>query len=267
MPATGTAIKCLMEVCVMYKDKFVLSIIHEGYPVKETGHFSNREVAIPFGSEYKIRLKNKNDRSCAARVFIDGKKVSNKGDFVVNAGGSVDLERFIDRSLTEGKRFKFVSLDHPDVDDPTSGENGLIKVEFRLAKQPNGIKILPNYWEHGDSDGTRWNNGGIRWFNMSDVPTFKSKGISDSVSCNYVNCASSIEQGATVEGSQSYQSFHNIDLDIEEFPSAVLTLKIVGLRRSDPVESFDRKPHKFCSHCGTRLRRDAKYCSECGRRA
>jgi len=254
----------------MYKDKFILSIIHEGYPVKETGHFSNREIAIPFGSEYKIRLKNKNNRSCAARVFIDGKKVSNKGDFVINAGGSVDLERFVDRSLTDGKKFKFVSLDHPDVDDPTSGDNGLIKVEFRLAKQPNGIKILPNYWEHGEGTGDVWPIGGVKWFSMDvdSAGSMKSKGISDNISytCNYVGCSSSVEQGATIEGSQSNQSFHNVDLDIEEFPSAILTLKIVGLRESGSVEISDRKPHKFCTGCGARIKREARYCSECGRR-
>jgi hypothetical protein len=254
----------------MYKDKFVLSIIHDGYPVKETGHFSSREVAIPFGSEYKIRLKNKNDRSCTARVFIDGRRVSNKGDFVIYAGGSVDLERFVDRSLTEGKKFKFVSLDHPDVDDPTSGENGLIKVEFRLAKQPNGIKIVPFYWEHGDTnaDGARWDNGGIKWFNMDDSRSLKSKGLSDNISytCNYVNCSTSVEQGATVEGGQSNQSFGTVDLDVEDFPSVILTLKIVGLPKTRAVEVSDGKPHKFCSHCGNRLKRDARYCSECGRR-
>lgn len=248
----------------MYKDKFVVSVIYDGFPVKESGHFSSREVAIPFGSEYKIRVKNKNDRSCTARVFIDGRKVSNMGDVVVYAGGSIDLERFIDRSLSEGKRFKFVSLDHPDVDDPTSGENGLIKVEFRLAKQPNGIKIVPYYWEHGNADDRRWDNGGIRWFNMDDSRSLKSKGISDSASytCNYINCSTSVEQGATVEGGQSNQSFGTIDLDVEEFPTAVLTLKIVGLRKQ---EVFHRSS-KFCSNCGTRLKKEAKYCSECGRR-
>lgn len=252
----------------MYKDKFVLSIIHDGFPVKESGHFSSREVAIPFGSEYKIRLKNKNDRSCSARVFIDGKKVSSQGDFVIYAGGSVDLERFVDRSLTEGKKFKFVSLEHPDVDDPTSGENGLIKVEFRLAKQPNGIKIVPFYWEHGGTVNDKWDNSGITWRGFNDDSTVKSKGSFDSVtySCNYVSCSTPVDQGATVEGGQSYQSFGTVDLDVEESPTAILTLKIVGLREQRTLNVDDRKPHKFCSYCGTRLKRDARYCSDCGRR-
>ena len=104
----------------MYREKFVLSVIHDGRPVKESGSRGSRQVAIPFGSEYKIRLKNKNDRGCTARVTIDGIPISNFGDIIVNAGGTVDLERFITSSMNNGKRFKFVDLDHPDVDDPTN---------------------------------------------------------------------------------------------------------------------------------------------------
>jgi len=152
----------------MYRDKFVLSVIHDGHPVKETGRKWIREVAIPFDSEYKIRLKNKNDRSCTARVLIDGKRVSQLGDVIVTAGGTIDLERYIDRSLDKGKKFKFVTLDHQDVDDPTSSSNGIIEVEFRKAKQANGIKIdydwryfdwaIPPYKE--DNDGPQWTYSG-----------------------------------------------------------------------------------------------------------
>ena len=125
----------------MYSNKFVLSIIHDGYPIKESGSYSDKRIALPFDSEYKIRLKNKNDKSCTARVFIDDKQVSKLGDFIIQSNGTIDLERFVDSSLERGKKFKFVSLDHPDVDDPTSSENGIIKVEFRLARRENGIKI------------------------------------------------------------------------------------------------------------------------------
>jgi hypothetical protein len=186
------------------------------------------------------------------------------GDFVISAGGSVDLERFIDRSLIEGKRFKFVSFDHPDVDDPTSGENGFIKVEFRFAKRPNGIKLTPPlYWDHGDGD--------FKWFKMGDSGTSDIKCKNMSYTADVMYCSSninsrSVDPGATVEGSQSNQSFHNVELDIEECPAAVLTLKIVGLCTSSAVEISDGKPHKFCSHCGTRLNRSARYCFECGRR-
>jgi len=259
----------------MYKDKFVLSVLHDGSPVKETGPKYKREIAIPFDSEYKIRLKNKNDRSCTARVFVDGKRVSQLGDIIITAGATVDLERFIDRSLTEGKRFKFVPLDHPDVDDPTSSKNGIIKVEFRLAKQPNGIKIHPWLVYDGDfgwssSDTYKETNDGFTWTaplsQTSDGITSGAGYTSNSCCyntnlCDAVPARAAVEAGATIEGGKSAQSFVYSNLEVED-NAVVLNLKLVGIKDKKEVSSI----YKFCSNCGHKVRRTDKYCSECGRR-
>jgi len=249
----------------MYREKFILSVIHDGHPVKESGSRGNRQVAIPFGSEYKIRLKNKNDRSCTARVTIDGTPISNFGDIIVNAGGTVDLERFITSSMSGGKRLKFVDLNHPDVDDPTKSENGVVRVEFYLAKQKNGIKITPSPWEppaspwyEEDNTGFRWNGG------MNSSSTFKS---SDTT---VMYCASNFsgtpcslcdtEAGATVEGRHSGQSFTYSNLEVESH-ATILGLKIVGIRRGKrPVQG------RYCTSCGHRIRKNDRYCGGCGRR-
>ena len=262
----------------MYRDKFVLSVIHDGHPVKETGRKWVREVAIPFDNEYKIRLKNKNDRSCTARVFIDGKRVSQLGDVIVTAGGTIDLERYIDRSLEKGKKFKFVPLDHQDVDDPTSSSNGIIKVEFRKAKHQNGIKIdydwrdfawvLPYkednngpQWTYsgGDADGTSGpmgnvvndtvmysasNDDGVRSFSGGELSTLKS----------------SKSAGATVEGSKSNQQFTYSNLEVSDY-TTTLKLKIVGIEKNKISRDT---AYKYCSKCGNRIKRVDKYCSECG---
>jgi hypothetical protein len=274
-----------MEVRKMYRDKFVLSIIHDR-SVREAGHRDSKEIVIPFNSEYKIRLKNKNDRSCTARAFIDGKRVSQLGDFILHAGGTIDLERFVDRSLQMGKRFKFVSLDHSDVDDPTSSENGIIKVEFRLAKQKNGIKIqwepqkpLPPFklegndtvwYPYGRSPENDRSTGG----DLGNSTAYYSQTIGDGVKCSgeaiksftrsasHVVCDSFIEKGATVEGGSSNQSFTYSDLDVEEY-ATVLKLKMVGIKKG----TMDKSIYKYCSDCGYELKRRAKYCSECGHRA
>lgn len=263
----------------MYKDKFVLSVIHDGHPVKETGGRSRKEVVVPFNSEYKIRLKNKNDRSCTAKVFIDDKQVSQLGDFIIHAGGTVDLERFVNRSLEKGKKFKFVPLDHEDVDDPTSSDNGIIKVEFRKASQKNGITIvppdpwvlwpvqpntLPPYRTHGD--------GCTTWSSYDWKQEYTSKTNDDSI--NQLYCNSNLDapltkcfsetvasDGATVEGGSSNQSFTYSNLDVEEH-ATVLRLKIVGIEKSATELSM----YKYCSNCGYKLKRKGKFCSECGRR-
>lgn len=266
----------------MYKDKFVLSIISGGgYPVKETGSSWNKEVAIPFDSEYKIRLKNKNSRSCTARVFIDDKRVSQLGDVILNAGGTIDLERYIDRSLEQGKRFKFVPLDHSDVDDPTSSSNGIIKVEFRKAKHQNGIKINTDFDWH---EPIVWppmykeDNNGPQWVYTDDKTTagkYPQEATVYYSSSNVVNdntmkcCAGGEFQsrsftapGATVEGSKSNQQFTYSSLEVEDY-AVVLKLKIVGIEKRDTMR--DSK-YKYCTQCGQKVKRIAKYCSECGRR-
>lgn len=259
----------------MYKDKFILSVLVDGYPVKETGPIHRRQVAIPFDKEYKIRLKNKHNRSCTARVLIDGRPVSALGDVIIGADGTIDLERFIDSSLTSGKKFKFVSLDHPEIDDPTSSDNGIIKVEFRLAKgsqivlQP--IPEMPD--PHFKPWHPPWDNTAV-WYHYNDVTyTANSENTKRSLSndsigsgltssCNFINCNAAVDNGATIEGGHSSQSFTYSNLDVED-TVVVLTLKMVGLKKSDKVISM----FKYCSNCGYKLKRNAKYCSECGRRA
>ena len=269
---------------MMYKDKFVLSIIHDGYPVKETGGRYNRQVALPFDGEYKIRLKNKNDRSCTARVFIDGKKVSMLGDFVITAKGSVDLERFVDASLKRGKKFKFVSLDHKDVDDPTSSDNGIIKVEFRLAKEPDWLIVDPikpwepiKPWKPDDT---------YRWYYTNDHTTDHTTPVFDSHVTSYycnsggsskmsdvsvgagvkrnnlVKCSADVSPGATVEGGKSNQQFSYTHIEVGD-DVTTLKLKIVGINDTNKI---DRNEHKYCTNCGNKIRRTDKYCAGCGRK-
>jgi len=259
----------------MYRDKFVLSVIHDGHPVKETGQKWTREAAIPFDSEYKIRLKNKNDRSCTARVFIDGKKVSNLGDVIVTAGGTIDLERYIDRSLVQGKKFKFVPLDHPDVDDPTTSSNGAIEVEFRKAKHQNGIK-LDHDWNWPDFNWAppyREDNNGPTWtFSGGDVDG-TAGAMGDSVQCysgvvgNLKSSRSFVSAGATVGGSKSNQQFSYSNLEVEDYV-VILKLKIVGIEegRKRSWREVRSAKDRYCTQCGKRIKRIDKYCSECGRR-
>lgn len=264
----------------MYKDKFVLSIIHDGYPVKEIrtwrkeGNVSFAEAAIPFDSEYKIRLKNKNNKGCTAKVFIDGKPVSKLGDLIISANGTIDLERFVDSSLDSGSKFKFVPLDHSDVDDPTSSENGIIKVEFRLAKNKDNIKINLDSIKFKPYDYNKWgtNNPFDQWgWTTGDFVTYNSDNttsdgptkVTFSSNVNFVSADNSnLEDGATIEGGNSNQSFVYSNLDVEDIPT-ILYLKIVGIKDSKEVGSF---MYKYCSNCGRKVKRSDKFCSECGNR-
>ncbi len=168
---------------------FALSVVLDGSPVRElvdvppSNDFDyvwkkgTNEVALPFHSEYFLRLKNGHGLRATAKIYIDGALVSQLGDIVVPANGKVDLERFLDRSLTEGRRFKFVPLDHPDVDDPSRSENGLVRVEFRLERRPNLLFYTP---ESGVTIWTEPYPGQWRWQYDSRVPMrFEFKGTVD----------------------------------------------------------------------------------------
>ena len=110
----------------MYKDGFVVSIFREGNVLREI----DGKVYIPFDSEYKVRLRNRNNFECACDLYIDSKKVSNLGEMIIPGNESVDLERFIDHSLTDGKKFLFVPVSDSRVEDKGEPENGWIEARF-----------------------------------------------------------------------------------------------------------------------------------------
>jgi len=190
-------------------DGFVMNVILDDKPVNE---IVGNEVAIPFNSEYKLRLKNNNTRGSTVRITIDGVAISMLGDLILRANEEIDLERFIDQSLEEGKRFKFVPLDNPEVDDPSRKENGEIVAEFRMEKEET-IYIGPapfSGWEYYENNIMLLNSTTL---DVSTVSTL---------------CSADVQPGATIGGSQSTQRFYKAVIDVED-RIYKLTLKIVGL--------------------------------------
>jgi hypothetical protein len=116
-----------------FANQFVVSVLVNGKPQREFPSGGKRAVTLPFGSEYKIRLKNQSYRKALVNVYIDGASIFSGGKQLILGGQqSIDLERFVD-DLTEGKKFKFVSQQQAANEghfDPTSSEMGLLKVEF-----------------------------------------------------------------------------------------------------------------------------------------
>jgi len=184
---------------------FVVNIMRDGEPVKEI----DGQVVVPFNSEYELYLKNDNDRRAVAKVTIDGANISSHGDIVIPAKGEIRLERFITESLDQGKRFKFVPLDHPEVDDPSRKENGLIRVVFQLEEKREFISWPSNYLilldTQADSD--------------ISISQFTSGANSSNIVSSgdiIVSYDSSAQPGATIGGSKSDQKFHKVDIDLED---------------------------------------------------
>lgn len=260
-----------------YDSQFVLAIMHNGSPVREI----SGKVTLPFNSEYKIRLKNKHSYLRAkARVWVDGRKASNLGDFILDAGETLDLERFLDESMTSGRRFKFVPLSDGRVNDPTDEENGIIKVEFyRERDYIKGRKITVNPWPTQPITPKPWwddnsyshGEGTIPCSNLT-FTSFNAIKSSTTSSCNFVSPASTPDQaGATVEGGHSGQQFvAGADFQTDVCP-VTLTLRMQGPKeRQSPTVCPEAKPKKkpvkvrFCPECGARRMRKAKFCHRCG---
>jgi hypothetical protein len=110
-----------------YDSGHVACVIVNGQVKREQSEGSERTVRIPFDSEYAIRIKNKTNYRSLVKVLIDGTICAER--LLLRPQQSIDLERFvIDGDLSKGNRFKFVSAQNPNVQDPTAGENGLIQV-------------------------------------------------------------------------------------------------------------------------------------------
>lgn len=244
-----------------YSAGFVLNVIVNGIMQHVT---VDGRVELPFNSEYKLRLQNKNNRRAVAKVFIDDENVSG-GGFVINAYSHVDIETSPDK----GYKFKFVSLDSGQAADAGkstnhNGEKGVIRVEFSLEKEtyrprhydawtkafpPANVGLVSNHLSDAGSmmsyNGEEKTCGGI--LSSYNAPTKR-------------NLA-----GCTVSGDKSNQAFSSVYVDLDNQPPVVLTLVLKGIeeRKLPPVDNSC----VYCTSCGKKANRHRdKYCSSCGTR-
>lgn len=214
-----------------YSNGFVASIIHNNKPIRELSDGGRRTVRLPFGSEYAIRLKNKSKGRAYASVSIDGTDVLGRGEILLRPGQTVDLERFVE-DLNGGAKLKFVEAMNSAVQDPTSPDNGGVKITFR----PELISMFTStsgslYGTRGGSGGCSYSGGILRSASVSKDFKMGSAGMSGKdVINNFTgaafNCSVSpsgsvvegykppqelslADAGATVEGSHSTQEFQH----------------------------------------------------------
>lgn len=180
-----------------YQQGFVVSVIHNGKPVREfQGEDGIRSCILPFDSKYALRLKNNTCDHALVSVSIDSTPVVTGGEIVLEPGDGFDLERFVDTSEigVNGRRFKFVRLDNPGVQDPTNIENGVVSVLFRPVRKRGAHYPRPKFQTDSLTKGPT--KGVMRGATIG-AETFC---CASPVAC----CAA---PGATVEGGMSDQRF------------------------------------------------------------
>lgn len=237
-----------------YANDYVLSILHKNKPVREFSENGKRTCAIPFDSEYKVRLKNKTSKRAKVKVYIDGIDIDvNQEYLVLNSNQTLDLERFIE-SLDSGKKLKFISVEQGkktgEIQDPTSEDNGTIRVEF----YPEATLLTYIYTTNQSYQQTpiwnRWNyNGGTLSSSDGVINGTTSSTVSvDGSNLNYNTSASNSYYskkvdnetkastvGATTEGSESMQKFSKVADFITEPTPTIIMLKIRGPKQQDEL--------------------------------
>jgi len=247
----------------MYQSKCVMTILDQnGLVLSE----NNGLCKLPFGSEYKIRLRNKNDFTVKAVVTVDGRSLMSMsgGGIILYPNQKVDLERWID-SMTSGNKLKFVSVNHPQAQDPYSDMNGIIEVKF-YKKRYNKVYIAGNKITPIEKPWNPWTpyEYPMVWYSNNDQTQYTSNVYTASVrgSC------SSGEPGCTINGSVSDQQFTYEDMKFEDDAFCILSLKLTGLVN----QNLNKTPHphiisaNFCFNCGKKRKNNDNFCSKCGTR-
>ncbi len=248
----------------MYKNGCVLALIANGQVLEED---NSKRVCMPFGTEYKVRLINKNYERNAADLIVNGENIAR---FIVGAGETIDIERFLDGNLNSGNRFKFTSLNDSRVKDKNDFDNGIVEVHFykeRKKQEPIIIREEHHHYDHYPvyPDPKPWKpfspwfgcNGDIVCsFNAGDSGKGLSSGTDNAM--NFASCTASRSEvgGATVRGSNSYQQFSEVSGYEFESDATILKLKIIN---GEPVVGS-----KYCSGCGRKRKDGDKFCGNCG---
>jgi hypothetical protein len=244
---------------MMHSNDFVLCIKHKGKVLRE----SNKSVFLPFNSEYQIYIKNLNhDRKGIVKVEIDGMDISNDQEFVINPNDTITLERFmLDGDLKQGKKFKFVKASNPNVTDPQNNDNGNIKVTCWLEKQSTFSPTItwtntrefkhPTFITY-DSDNTAGNPIFYTSNNTIYNSSMQTTGHLESIE----------EQGATIEGSNSYQQFHTVKTGKKDWSTH--TVLILQLKPHKKVKTVHNTRFKYCPRCGQKQKYNNNFCPNCG---
>lgn len=249
---------------MMFQSGYVLVVKDDnGKVLRETGSSHDKQVFLPYNSEYSLLLKNKNHYSVVAEVTIDGTDVLGGRRIVIDPDSDFELERFmVDGNLSRGRRFKFVEPGHPDVQDPHSPDLGDIRVRFYRVEEPKYYTPVhkPVKWQIPKKKG-KWDPVDP-WAEKS----LQSRG-GENFSCSATpDCLmrSGDNVGATVEGSYSGQKFREVNIDNISSHYTEIRLRILAPKNSESSVTAVDTRYVFCSECGAKNPRTANFCSNCG---
>jgi ribosomal protein S27AE len=195
---------------MVYHNNFVAAIKVNGKILRE-----NKDVvALPFGSEYSIYLKNQNSVRALVRVSIDGKYTSDVSDgwFIIGANDTLELERFIHNgNFDKGNCFKFIERtaqieQHRGI----GGDDGLVRVEYKFEVVTKHVYNTPNivyHYHYPDYyPNITWTTttSGIGGFQQSGIAQSDCFNVSSNLSCeNTSNVSGGMFRSAEVKSTSA----------------------------------------------------------------
>lgn len=244
---------------MMYCNKLVACIKVDGKILRE----DKDTVAVPFGSEYSIYIKNLAYVRAMVRLNIDGDNKSD-GWFIVPALGNIEIERsIVNGNLDKGHRFKFIERtsqieNHRGI----RAEDGIVMIEYKFEKVYTPPKVDFGYysWPQQFQYNNAPNFGGLVRTTSSGIAGSSSRTMSFSYNSMQSNTA-----GITAEGAVSDQKFTYGSWFTTEDSTNVIVLKLVGaINEVQVVEPITVKTKSKCPNCGMLNPFGNRFCPACG---
>lgn len=232
----------------MYKNKLVAAISVNGKFLREDGECS---VYLPFGSEYKIFLKNLHPtKRVVLNISIDGKSISGQGLVL-----AAMTESFIERPVNHAHKFKFIErTNNIEQFRGVKPEDGLIVINYQFETVfPSVDVFIPYYYEDNNSNYVsnihRSPERGIECCAASSSPTFSAQN----------------QVGITGKGRISDQQFGRTSVSTLESKVNTIVFHLLGKSNDVKVsEPFDTRKKKFCDLCGQAYPSNMNYCYKDG---
>lgn len=253
----------------MFKNDFVAVVKANGKILREDGS----TVLIPFGCEYSLYMKNLRAQKAQVSVTIDGVDVLNGSKLLINGNSTLDLERFLTDDMSKGNRFKFIQKTAKIQEHRGDRiDDGIVRVTFQYEKPVIHTPVFISHthndvytgyrsgsWCTTDSfvpSGTTYDNATVVGTMNSNIRAMNMSNLS----------APKVDEGITVKGSESNQSFREGYIGTLEEAEYTITLQLKGFSEEGQVikEPVTVKTKKVCETCGTTSKSHVKYCPECG---
>lgn len=254
-----------------HRERLVAVIKSQGKILRE----DNGAVTLPFGAEYSVLIKNLDSVRIMVKVSIDGVDATGGTRLIVPPNSDLEFERFIrNGNLAEGNRFKFIERtaqieEHRGI----KADDGLVRIES-WAEMVTQFVPTVFYQQPTLPRRRRWDDRGATWTSgiargslgpsgqSQNTIYSRSMGVSQETQ-NF--CSALNDQGITVAGSTSNQTFISTSGFPLQSTSTVIVLRLRGVLGNvlaqEPI-TVQNKPR--CVTCGRVNKGTSKFCSNCG---